>query len=92
MTGPIQTEWIHYSAVLPPDAGPIQIEETRRAFFAGAYTLFHRILGQLQPGEDATNADLNLLDVMHEELERWRILESGRAEPRSKKGTPAEGS
>jgi hypothetical protein len=33
-----------------------------------------------------------LLDVMHEELERWRILESGRAEPRSKKGTPAEGS
>lgn len=61
---------------LPPD----QTREMRRAFYAGAQGLFHEIVNGLDPGEDATEADLARMSAISDELSAFaRAVESGRA-------------
>ena len=43
----IATEWENFSKVLPPDAGPVQINETRRAFYAGYVSLMAVMEGEI---------------------------------------------
>lgn len=79
--GVIAFQWVTYaSSVLPSNVSEVQVRETRRAFYAGAFVIFRRIMLQLEPGQEATDADVALLDSIHAELERW-----GEEELRSRK-------
>lgn len=57
--------------VLPPDASPIQLQEMRKAFFAGAQHLFASIMSFLEEGQEPTNKDLDRMTLIHKELEEF---------------------
>lgn len=62
-------QWSSYlENVMPPNAGPTQITETRRAFYAGAQGLLGLLMNVLEPGTDATEADLKTMDEIAAEL------------------------
>ena len=68
----IEKVWNDYLLnVMPKDANVVQVEETRKAFYAGAACLFYAILGLLDPGTDATDADLEKMDALHKELDEF---------------------
>jgi hypothetical protein len=48
---------------------PIEIENARTTFFAGAHYLFHGIGAAVQPGVDEDN--MELMDSIFKELEDW---------------------
>lgn len=57
---------------IPANATPAQVQDMRMAFMAGAQHLFSSILCVLDPGTDATEADLRRMDLIHDELEAYR--------------------
>lgn len=66
--------------LIPARAGAIQIQETRRAFYAGAQTLFFAIMNMLDPGQEATDADLVKMDEIEQELKSFvEDVKRGRA-------------
>lgn len=65
----IKAGWVGYQMlVLPPDAGPVQVDECRIAFMAGAQHLFSSIMAILDPGTEPTEKDLRKMDLIHQEL------------------------
>lgn len=65
----VAAQWATYrERVLPPDAGPVQVRETQWAFYAGAECFLVLLMNVLDPGTDATEEDLALMDRLHEEL------------------------
>jgi hypothetical protein len=59
--------WTSYRAgVLPADAGPIQVEECRRAFYAGAAAVFGLTMGEACEPEDEQEIELNLHAIANE--------------------------
>jgi hypothetical protein len=54
--------------VLPAEAPPIQIEECRRAFYAGCVHLFSSIIGILEPGAEPTDNDLRQMQAVDDEI------------------------
>jgi len=50
------------------NAPPIQLEEMRNAFFAGAQHLFGSIMTVLDPGSEPTDKDLERMDLIDREL------------------------
>jgi hypothetical protein len=68
----IETGWLLYrEQVIPAEAGAIQLTECRRAFYAGALSLFTTIMNILEPGADATEGDLTTLTLIQAELKRF---------------------
>lgn len=67
--------------VIPKDAPPIQVAEMRFAFMAGAEHVFSSIITMLDPGDDATEADLSRMDLIHREIEEWRAKLDERLNP-----------
>jgi len=75
---PIKAGWDSYrKTVMPQDAPDIQIRECRQAFYAGASILFQGLMTALDPGEEPTDADLqrmadiqNELDAFGQEIDR----------------------
>lgn len=59
-------------AVLPENASQIQVDEMRKAFFAGAQHLFSSIMCILDPGSEPTDRDLRRMDQIHQELEAFQ--------------------
>jgi hypothetical protein len=53
------------------DAPPIQIEEMRNSFFAGAQHLFASIMHGLDPDKEPTEADMRRMDLIDAELKRF---------------------
>jgi hypothetical protein len=53
------------------DAPPVQIEEMRNAFFAGAQHLFASIMHGLDPDKEPTETDMRRLDLIDAELRRF---------------------
>ncbi len=70
----IKKIWETYRAILPKDASANQIIETRRAFYAGADALFVTILNLLEPGAEATDNDLKMLDEIQKEFNDFAEL------------------
>lgn len=58
--------------VMHKEAPPVQVDECRIAFMAGADHVFSSIISTLDPGAEPTDADLRRMDEIHAELERWR--------------------
>jgi len=57
--------------VMPKEASPIQIRECRLAFFAGAQHLFASINSILSADKEPTEADLNNMKKIFEELQAF---------------------
>ena len=64
-------EWNSYRTTLLDGASPIQIQECRRSFYAGAQALFFMIINGLTPGSEPEPADLEMLDQITEELKEF---------------------
>lgn len=73
--------WRDYaSKVIPPNAPEVQRTESRRAFYAGARSLFEGMIGMLDPGLDETESDLKKMDDIKAELDQFLAdIKSGRA-------------
>jgi len=74
-------EWFAFAAaVIPEQATDVQRREMRRAWYAGAATLFSIITSGLDPDAESTEADLAYLDSLNKELEKFAIdVGEGRA-------------
>ena len=77
-------EWKSYrESATSADAGPVQVQETRRAFYAGAAAMWKTIMVDmvdLDPGTEATDDDLKRMDGVFQELAAFeRDLREGRA-------------
>ncbi len=57
--------------VLPTDAGAVQRQETKRAFFAGAGEILNRILYNLDEGTEPTEPDLSMMDDIDHEIRQF---------------------
>ena len=65
----LKEQWESFNReVIPSDAGPIQREEMRRAFYAGAQAAFRGILAMLDPGSEPTKKDIANMDALDKEL------------------------
>lgn len=76
-------EWNSYREnVMPADAGPEQAQEARRAFYAGATSMFF-LMVRVGEGADpnvVTENELAVVDGWHDELVAFlREIEEGRA-------------
>jgi len=68
----IEAGWIALRVQsIPDDASPVQLDEMRNAFFAGAQHLFASINSVLEEGEEPTPADLRRMDNIANELDRF---------------------
>lgn len=68
----IEDGWNSYlNHVVPKDAPPIQVKETKQAFYSGASVLFYKILNILDPGEEPTEKDLMVMDDIKAEIDRF---------------------
>jgi len=66
----IEAGWTSYRyMVVPKNAGAVQVEETRKAFFAGAQHLLSSLMTILDAGVDPTEQDLSRMDSIHNELQ-----------------------
>lgn len=68
----IEAGWVGLRiAAIAPDAGKVQLEEMRNAFFAGAQHLFSSIMGIMSDGQEITQADLDRMGLIGGELEAF---------------------
>jgi hypothetical protein len=71
----IEEQWLSYLAeVIPADAGETQVQESRRAFYAGARALLMlqvRLFDRLD--HEPTAADLKMMDEINAELEQFNV-------------------
>lgn len=68
----LEEAWNSYVAqCIPPDAPPVQIDETRKAFYGGALSLLAEMLGGLSEGPDAEEADVSLVEDLQAELDEF---------------------
>lgn len=76
----VAAEWASYAErVLPKDAPPVQVQETRRAFYAGGAAILFRLLRLLESGDEPTPADLQMMDDIEAELAEFgRDIQAGR--------------
>lgn len=56
------------------EAPPLQIDEMRLAWMAGADYLFCSVMSSLDPGAEPTDTDMQRMDNIYKELERWRAV------------------
>ncbi|HKQ00514.1 MAG TPA: hypothetical protein VJ735_09310 [Actinomycetes bacterium] len=74
-------EWASYrERVVPVNAHAIQVQESRRAFYAGAASLWGLLMTVLDPGEEPTDLDMAKMGAFQAELDDFqRDVEAGRA-------------
>lgn len=62
-------EWADFAAkIIPANASDVQRVECRRAFYAGAQSMFVCVTGQLDAGTEPTDADMIYMDSLQAEL------------------------
>lgn len=68
----IEQSWLSYrESVIPKDAGSVQLQECRRAFYAGAQGLFTIFMMVFDPRHDVTDGDLATMSSIEAELKRY---------------------
>lgn len=71
MTGLIEKGWRSYrDQVVPNGAPPVQLQETRRAFFAGAKALLSVLTNDVTPLSD--DAGVQVLEAIDKEFNEFR--------------------
>ena len=73
--------WDKFALIaLPPDAPEFQRREIRRAFYSGAHGIMFKVINVLAPESDATEADIRIMEDLHEELQEFaELIRQGRA-------------
>lgn len=70
----IEAAWRGYrNLVLGPRIGGEVLLASRTAFWAGAAVLFYSIMGSLDDGTEATEADLARMDAINAEIEKFCV-------------------
>ena len=70
----IESGWRSYRhEIISKAASDVQISETRQAFYAGAALLFHSIMKILEPGDEPTDADLEVMTSIQAELDQFGV-------------------
>jgi hypothetical protein len=74
-------EYAEFAAgVIPKDAPQVQQVEMRRAFYAGASSMFYLMTGQLDKDKEPTDDDVLYVESLSKEIEQFaRNLSDGRA-------------
>jgi hypothetical protein len=68
----IEAGWVSMRALMiAKDAPPLQLDEMRMAFFAGAQHLFTSIMSVMEAGEEPTENDLRRMSSIHAELDTF---------------------
>jgi hypothetical protein len=62
---------IYRTRVMSPNAGPVQIEEMRKAFYTGAQHVFASICGGMDEDAEPTAADMARMDHLAAELQAF---------------------
>jgi len=72
--------WQSYAAhVLPPNASDTQRRETRRAFYAGALSIFNVIVDSLTDGPEPQEEDVRTIEALSEELSAFaQVVREGK--------------
>ena len=72
--GRVAKQWASYrESVMHPDAGVDQVRETRMAFYAGCEALFAVMMTAFDPGPEPTEADMAVMEEVHQELQRFAV-------------------
>jgi hypothetical protein len=73
-------EWKSYrQRVIPPTAPEVQVIESKRAFYGGAFSLFALLQRIASPGDEVTEADMNAMSNLDTEFkEFYRRMEAGK--------------
>lgn len=70
----IEAGWVGLRLIaLAPDAGALQLQEMREAFFAGAQHLFSSLMGVLDEDSEPTDADMKRMDQIDAELRAFIV-------------------
>ena len=74
-------QWDEFARkVLPVNCSPVQRQEMRRAFYAGAQAILFRVIAAFAPETEPTEADLQVMDDVNQELETFaKMVQQGRA-------------
>lgn len=65
----IAEAWEKYRVdVVPENAPDNQVRQCRRSFYAGAHFILSDMLDLLDPAEEPTEGDLNMIADLHDEL------------------------
>lgn len=77
----VAEQWDQFArSVLPAGVSAVQKQEMRRAFYAGAEGIFHKILMALAPESEPTEEDLQMMTGIENELTEFGLaVKSGRA-------------
>lgn len=68
----VEDEWRDLErATLPDEVGALQRAEMRKAFYAGAFSMFSLLTGGLDGGTEATELDLAYMESLNSELRRF---------------------
>lgn len=68
----IAEQWNTYLIqVLPPSASITQRRETKRAFYAGAHSIFLAVMAAMSAGPEATDEDLTIMADIQAEAEAF---------------------
>jgi hypothetical protein len=67
------SEWKGYrQQVMPPACSPVQEQETKRAFYAGAACMFYLITGiPLSDGDEVADADIAAMARVKSEIDDY---------------------
>lgn len=71
---PIERAFASYRRmVMSAGAGPVQVKETRQAFFAGAAVLMQAVMQNLSDGQDVTADDMAMMAAIQAELDAFGL-------------------
>ena len=73
-------QWDQFArAILPKDCSTIQRQEMRRAFYAGAQSIWFIVITSLSTEKETTEKDLEIMNDLHEELNNFtKLVTEGR--------------
>jgi len=74
-------QWDQFArAVIPAGAPPVQRQEMRRAFYAGAQAILFRVIAAFAPEEEPTPEDLQIMADLERELSDFAVaVKEGKA-------------
>lgn len=76
----VRSEWDDFAkAVLPPDCFPVQRQEMRRAFYAGARSMLS-LMSQMADESPDEESGVKMVETLNQELRRFNEdVKGGRA-------------
>lgn len=73
-------EWKSYrQRVIPPTASDVQVVESKRAFYGGAFSLFHLMTRTVSVGDEVSGADMRFMEGIDREFKDFYLrMEEGK--------------